>query len=109
MEDKVINTPNGYVATIKTSLTFGQLEDIQAVMTDNIQLNPETGKPQSVDFKLIRESNKKALEFLLVGITKGDVAFIGTIRDLPAKDGKMIMDEINTITNEASRELKKGI
>lgn len=109
MEETVqLTTPNGYVATIKSGLTYGQYEDIQnAIIGDNIQLDAQ-GKP-IINIKTIQAANQKTLELLLIKIEKDGVVFTGTIRDLPKKDGQAIMNRINEVTKDDQPDVKKGI
>ncbi len=109
MEEKIITTPNGYSVHIRADLTYGQYEDLQSIMGENIKIDPATGKPQAIDFKLINEVNKKAAEMLVVKIEKDGEVFTGNIRDLPLKDGKVIMDEIDRIMKSANPDEKKGV
>lgn len=107
METKEILTPSGYKAIIKTSLTYGELEDIQnAMVGENIQFDKDN-KPV-IDFKAVRAASQKTIQMLLVRIEKDGQPFQGTIRDLPAKDGMMIKEAIDEVTKEAQTDEKKG-
>ena len=102
MDTKTITTPNNYLVTIKSDLTYGEYEDIQAIIGESIEINPDSGKPKTIDFKLLRTMNQKALDILLVKIEKDGQLFTGKFTDLPSKDGKVIMKEIDCILKDIS-------
>ncbi len=112
MENKTFTTPGGYLVTIKTDLTYGQYEEVQAMMSSNIKIDPTTGKPRDVDFSVLGKANEKALEYLLVSIEKDGVKFEGKIQELGSKDGRAIMAQVDAIMKTAyeddnSEEAKK--
>jgi hypothetical protein len=104
MENKVITTPNGYTVTLRSDLTYGEYEDLQAVMGGNIKIDPTTGKIEPIEFSAINEANKKTADLLIVKIEKDGQPFNGTLRDMPARDGKMVKDEINKLTKSFSED-----
>lgn len=98
---KTIITPNGYTVILKTDLSYGDYEDYQAVISSSVTIDVETGKPNSFDFQSLRKADQLAMELVLVEIKKGDQTLHKSIRELPAKDGIMVKQEVDRILKDA--------
>ena len=110
-------TTNGYTATINPFLTYDQFQDIQDLYTKGVSFDPNAvqtdaegkeipAKPKMSDIPMsvLRDANKKAIEFLLVSIK--DESGMEVDRKpgelpIPLIDGQEIMDEIDRISKDA--------
>jgi hypothetical protein len=101
-----LTTPDGYVATIKSKLTYGEYEDIQdLILGDDIKVDAD-GKP-IINVQALKAANQKILATLLVSIVKDGAEC--NLRDLPVKDGLLIKQKIDELSRAAQPEEKKGI
>lgn len=101
---KSFTTPTGYEVRIKTDLTYGEFEDIQSLMAESVKIDTTTGKPEAISMTAIKQANQKAVEFLLLSIVKDGKPIDTGIRNLPSRDGKVIMQEIDKIIKATSEE-----
>lgn len=108
MENIKFTTPNGYVATLKPFITYGQYMQIQKAMISGVKIDTSTGKTTDMDTSTIFAGDDMAISFILVSITDPQGAeFTKGIDELPSKDGIAIKAQIDLITGDASPDKKK--
>lgn len=108
---KEITTPNGYKATIKGFLTFGEFNRIQTAVTSGINFNLKEQNADSISGDILLAAQKVSLQICLLKLIDPSGNELSTpeeaIDDIPMADGQMIMDAINEVTNEARLNKKK--
>lgn len=97
-----IITPSGFYVTLKNDLTYGEYEDLQGLMAQNITLDPTTGKPTAIDFSAVKKANQRAIELIVVEIKKDEQVVNISVRDLPVRDGVMIQREVDKILKDSA-------
>lgn len=112
MDNIVIDTPAGYKVTLKPELTYGEFVEIQKILTASMKFDFAKNQVRDIDASVLNESNKKAMDFLIVEVVMPDGQKsnnkLGAIYDMPMADGQMIAEQVNNITNTAQVEPKKG-
>jgi hypothetical protein len=135
MEPKEITTPNGYKATLKSYLTYGESEQLKRVLTDEIKIklstNISSGKTVSnIDEKALAAEASRQMEmneipgsimykakdmaarFLITKIVDAQGNDLGSgleaVNKLPDIDGNFIMNEVERIRTGAEITQKKG-
>lgn len=113
MEDTItITTPNGYVATLKKTLTYGQYKAFQAILTKGMKFDVANKRVSEMDGSIVMEATNKALEFLLVKLTDkiGNVIEnpVQALDTLDAAEGMAIFDKVNEITDALTPQKKSA-
>ena len=109
---KEIKTSNGFVATLKSFLTFGEYNRIQQAITSSINFNKDA-QVDNIKGDFLLAAQEVTLQILLLKLINPNGNVLETpekaINDIPVTDGKEIMEAINAITNEAKLDKKKEI
>jgi hypothetical protein len=103
-----ITTTNGYTATIKPFLTYGQFLDIQKVISSNVKLDPKTQEVSEISGEILMAVTEKTINYLLISLKDADgIDLNNNIKELPVEDGAQIMAKINEVSSKASALVNK--
>lgn len=116
METKTVKTPGGFTAIIRTNLTYDELVQIQSIVSEGMEINPEDQKLAVKQLPAIFRANYKAAELLLTSIKdpEGQELIQGAnnlavLKSLNAADGAAIMELVKTVWQSVIIPQKKGI
>jgi len=115
METIEFKTPSGYIATIKSEISYGEFIDLQKAITKSVSVNIDdikNPKLGAVDASIVYERNAKALEIMVKKLVypngEESTNIPQTIYEMPRRDGDSLMAKINEITSENTVDEKKG-
>ena len=117
METRELKTSTGYVATLKSSIIYGEWIKLQRILGTAMKIDPDTQKPLPMTGEAVFDANEQAVEFVLVGLKdkEGNDLLAGksnkmdAIKDLDVSAGSEIMTEISAIWQKQLITQKKGI
>lgn len=107
-ETKKFKTKNGFEIEIKTYLTYGESQKLQAVFLKNMEMDTMDLEKKSgkVNGNVIIEAQKKAIEIIVVSINGEKENILDKFMDLPKEDGDEAYAEIDKISQPISEEKK---
>jgi hypothetical protein len=124
METVEFKTSGGYIATLKSRLTFGDYRKIKdaAKKAFKFSIDPKTNlqsvkatdiKFSEMDLSALSAANEAGLSLLIIKITDANGIDLGSpleaLDNLPPTDGKEIYDEVDRLTKASEIEEKKGV
>ncbi len=111
METKKIRTPSGAELELKTSLTFGEVQEINATLAKEIEIEyDEYGRPKTpkVSADLLIKLEKKEIEKTIISVNGEKENILEKIESLDGKDYNFIILEVKKITKLYGFEEKKN-
>lgn len=116
METREVKTSTGYVATIRTTLKYGEYKAIQRVLVSSMNFDV-TGKSTDMNASMLYDANDKAIEFILISIKDSngtelveDHSKVRQVVDsLDIDTGEEIMQAVGQVWLSNKVDKKRGI
>jgi len=111
METKKVKTPSGSELELKTSLTFGEVQEITSALAEGIEIEyTEEGKIKTpkVSANILTKLEDKEIEKVVVSVNGEKENILEKIKNLDGKDYNFVILEIKKITRDYGFEEKKS-
>ncbi len=100
-ENKIITTPSGKEAAIKTYMTARERNELRGAFLENVTMDPVTGQPKVGDMAgaLVVKGEAKLLEIMVVSFDGSAENITERLLDGSPEDYDFVVAEANKIGN----------
>jgi len=109
---KKVKTPSGAELELKTSLTFGEIQEINSALAKEIEIEyDEYAKPKTpkITANLLIKLEEKEIEKVIVSVNSEKENILEKVKNLDGKDYRFIISEVKKITKDYGFEEKKSL